>query len=111
MSSAIKYIELKSGYEDNGPAWIGQVQLSKSGCTVYFNWKAFKVSNKGGIKDNYFGLETGEEYWISGIKNDMTDWHWTGNGKIYIDSQNCKWVLEISKNRKTWFWSIWNSRN
>ena len=33
----IKYIELKTGYNDDGPAWIGNVKESKSGKTVYFN--------------------------------------------------------------------------
>jgi hypothetical protein len=29
----IKYVELKSGYADNGPAWIGRVKNSKTGNT------------------------------------------------------------------------------
>ena len=33
----IRYIELKAGYNDNGPAWIGNVKESKSGKTIYFN--------------------------------------------------------------------------
>jgi hypothetical protein len=32
----IKYIELKTGYSDYGPAWIGRVKKSKSGKTIYF---------------------------------------------------------------------------
>jgi len=27
------YIELKTGYQDNGPAWIGRVEFSQSGRT------------------------------------------------------------------------------
>ena len=27
----LKYIELKTGYNDDGPAWIGRVKASKSG--------------------------------------------------------------------------------
>jgi hypothetical protein len=30
------YIELKTGYQDNGPAWIGRVKFSKTGQTIYF---------------------------------------------------------------------------
>ncbi len=33
-----KFIELKSGYSDNGPAWIAHVKQSKSRRTVYFKW-------------------------------------------------------------------------
>ena len=33
----LRYVELKSGHSDNGPAWIGYVTESKSGRTLYFN--------------------------------------------------------------------------
>jgi hypothetical protein len=33
----LRYIELKSGHADNGPAWIGYVKYSQTGRTVYFN--------------------------------------------------------------------------
>ena len=79
----IRYIELKTGYSDNGPAWIGRVKLSKSGRTVYFNDHAFQRYN--GVSGNFIDVETGEEYWISGVKKDGTDRHRTGNGKITID--------------------------
>ena len=79
----IKYIELKTGYNDDGPAWIGRVKESKSGRTIYFNDHAFQRYN--GISGNYFDVETGEEYWISGIKKNGSDRHWAGHGKIIID--------------------------
>jgi len=41
MKTEIRYIELKTG-NDNGPAWIGKVKLSKTGRTIYFNDKAFR---------------------------------------------------------------------
>lgn len=81
----IRYIELKTGYSDNGPAWIGKVKLSRSGRTVYFNDHAFQRYN--GVSGNYFDVETGEEYWISSVKKDGTDRHWAGNGKIIIDKK------------------------
>ncbi len=79
---AIKYIELKSGYSDNGPAWIGKVKLSKSGLMIYFNDKGFKKCR--GSSANYYDVETGEEYWISGIKKDEANRHWAGSGRIVI---------------------------
>ena len=81
----IKYIELKTGYNDNGPAWIGKVKISKTGKTVYFNDHAFQKYN--GISGNFIDIETGEEYWISGVKKDGTDRHWAGCGKIIIDKK------------------------
>ncbi|MDR2835324.1 MAG: hypothetical protein LBV69_03870, partial [Bacteroidales bacterium] len=65
MEIVIRYIELKTGCADNGPAWIGKVKLSKSGNTVYFNNKALKKAN--GIIGNYYDMDTREEYWISSV--------------------------------------------
>ncbi|BDD03874.1 hypothetical protein [Aureibacter tunicatorum] len=85
MKSEIKYIELKSGYSGNGPAWIGKVEFSKSGQTVYFNGKSLKKLKSGGISGNHYDLESEDEYWISGVKKNGQDRHWAGGGKIMID--------------------------
>ncbi len=93
MALELKYIELKSGYENNGPAWIGRVKISRTGKTVYFNDHAFQKYN--GISGNYYDVESGEEYWISGIKKNGTDRHWTGCGKIIIDRKIISSYLSI----------------
>jgi hypothetical protein len=80
----LKYLELKSGYADNGPAWIAKVGVSKSGRTVYFNGKALKRGQ--GVSANHFDLETGEKWWISGVKKDGFDRHWAGSGKVSIEA-------------------------
>ncbi|MCT8341213.1 hypothetical protein MG296_14195 [Flavobacteriaceae bacterium TK19130] len=85
MKPELRYIELKTGFADNGPAWIGMAEFSKSGRTVYFNGKALKNSNAQGIAGNYYDIESGDEYWISGVKKNGTDRHWAGGGKIMID--------------------------
>lgn len=85
MKSELRYIELKSGFGDNGPAWIGIAEFSKTGRTIYFNGKALKNTNGRGISGNYYDIENGDEYWISGVKNNGTDRHWAGGGKIMID--------------------------
>ncbi|WP_179320726.1 hypothetical protein [Winogradskyella helgolandensis] len=85
MKPELKYIELKSGFGDTGPAWIGMAEFSKSGRTVYFNGKALKNSNAQGIAGNYYDIESGDEYWVSGIKKNGTDRHWAGGGKVMID--------------------------
>lgn len=95
MKPEIKYIELKSGFGDNGPAWIGMAEFSKSGRTVYFNGKALKNSNAQGIAGNYFDIENGDEYWVSGIKKNGTDRHWTGGGKIMIDKNIVELYLSL----------------
>jgi hypothetical protein len=65
--SMIRYIELKSGYHDDGPAWIARVAVSKSGRALYFNGKALKRSTQSG-SGNYYDVETNESYWVSGVK-------------------------------------------
>ncbi len=42
MIHDLMYIELKMGYSDDGPAWIGYVKTSKSKKTIYFNNHAFQ---------------------------------------------------------------------
>ncbi|WP_341904735.1 hypothetical protein [Fluviicola taffensis] len=87
MTKEIKYIELKSGFSDNGPAWIAEVEFSKSGQTVYFNDMALKKLKNTGINSNHFDIETGDEYWISGVKRNGQDRHWAGGGKIMLDEE------------------------
>jgi hypothetical protein len=79
----IKYIELKTGWSDDGPAWIGHVKESRSGATLYFNDHAFQHCR--GAAGNYVDIESGEIYWISGVKKNGEDRHWAGHGKVSID--------------------------
>ena len=95
MKTEIKYVELKSGFSNNGPAWIGLVFFSKSGKTIYFDGKAFQSLNGMGINGNYFDIETGEEYWISGVKKDMSDRHKSGEGKIFVEKRILNDYLNI----------------
>ena len=95
MRTEIKYLELKSGFSDNGPAWIGLVSFSKSGKTIYFDGKAFQSLNGNGINGNYFDIENGDEYWISGVKKDMTDRHKFGSGKILVEKRILSEYLKL----------------
>jgi hypothetical protein len=92
MESQLIYVELKSGYSDNGPAWIGKATFSKTGRTVYFNGQALKRSARG---ENHYDIETGDNYWISGIKKDASNRHWAGSGKIMIDKSVVQEYLDL----------------
>nr|WP_067055503.1 hypothetical protein [Mucilaginibacter sp. L294] len=96
MKQKLMYVELKTGYEDNGPAWIGMASFSKTGQTVYFNGLIFLKGERhsGGNHLEYF---TGDSYWISGIKKTGEDRHWAGSGKIKIDKQIVEQYLETTK--------------
>jgi hypothetical protein len=85
----LRYIELKSGHSDNGPAWIGYVMPSKSGRTLYFNGRGLmklKGQRRGDSGGNYIDMETGESFWVSGVKKDGQDRHWAGSGKVLIEA-------------------------
>ncbi len=45
MKPQIKYIELKTGHNDDGPAWIAVVELSKSGKTIYLMVMLLRVTD------------------------------------------------------------------
>lgn len=79
------HVELKSGYHDNGPAWIGRVTFSKTGRTIYYRGKSLRRITGGGISANHRDVATGEEYWVSGVKKNGEDRHWAGSGTVEID--------------------------
>jgi hypothetical protein len=95
MKYELLYVELKSGFGDNGPAWIGRGSRSKSGRTIYFNDQAFQPLGGQGIQGNYRNIETGDEYWISGLKKNQEDRHWAGSGFIMIDEEVVEEYLNI----------------
>ena len=90
----LRYIELKTGWNDNGPAWIGFVKESRSGKMVYFNDHAFQ--RHSGEYSNYIDVETQEEYWISRVKKNGEDRHWAGGGIITIDEKAVELYLSIT---------------
>lgn len=83
----IMYIELKSGYGDNGPAWIDKVRYSKSGRSVH--WRGKELLNVGsrGISGNHQDVETGDVYWVSGVKKDQQDRHSAGGGPVEVNPE------------------------
>lgn len=95
MKTKIMYIENKSSGGHHGLAWIGFVEFSKSGQTVYFNNKALKKLKNPGTWGNHFDIETGEEYWISGVKKNGQDRHWCGSGKIMLDKNSMNEYLKL----------------
>lgn len=93
FTARLKYIELKTGQEHRGPAWIARVTTSRSGTTVYFNGKALKQGRR--ISGNHFDASTGKEYWVSGIKKDGSDRHWAGAGKVSIEKSAVDEYLDV----------------
>ena len=78
------YIEFK-GEELIGTARIGQVSFSKSMKSIHYNGKTFQTLKGRGFKANYFDIDTGEYYWISGCKKDGRDRLYGERLPIHID--------------------------
>jgi hypothetical protein len=80
----VMYVEQKTArnrsLQDRGPAEVGEVSFSKTGSTIYFQGKSFKRENAS--CGNYRCIETGDVYWISGVKKRGTNRHWAGGGLI-----------------------------
>ncbi len=72
MKTRIMYVECKAEGL-SGPARIGCVSFSKSGATVYYAGREFRTLRGRGFKANYFDVETGDHYWISGCRKDGAD--------------------------------------
>jgi hypothetical protein len=80
----IMYIECKAGGL-TGAARVGRVTFSKTGSTLYYRGQTFQSLKGAGFKSNYYCVETGEEYWISGPKRRGGDALYGGSRPIEID--------------------------
>lgn len=76
------YIERMTGANHNGQAWIAVITFSRSGCTAYFNGKALGGKAQGG---EHWDKETGDYYWLSGVKKRGSNRHPHGSGDILVD--------------------------
>ncbi|MNT23375.1 hypothetical protein D3C72_1587920 [compost metagenome] len=68
----IMYIEDKSSGL-NGSARVGRVSFSKSGRSLHYTGRTFQSLTGTGFKANYFDVETGDHFWISGPRKDGRD--------------------------------------
>ena len=81
----LMYLESKEQAGNRGEARIGWVTFSKTGRSIYYKGSRFQRLKGGGVSGNYFEVDTGTEYWISGVKKDGQDRHWAGGGPVEID--------------------------
>lgn len=66
------YIEDKDGVAALA-ARIGKFSRSKTGKTLKYDGREFQSLKGSGFKANYFDVETGDHYWISGCRKDRND--------------------------------------
>jgi hypothetical protein len=72
-SRRVMYLENKSGQIDGADARIGWVEFSRTGQTIYYRGRSLQKGQ--GISSNFFDVETGEEYWVSGVKQRGSNAH------------------------------------
>jgi hypothetical protein len=90
----IMYIECKGGAGLHGSARIGRVTFSRTGATLHYGGKSFQSLKGSGFKANYFEVETGEHYWISGPRRDGTD-------RLYKSD----WPIDIDEDVREEYWT------
>jgi len=84
LAGRIMYIECKAGGL-TGAARIGRVTFSKTGRTLYYGGQTFQSLKGAGFKSNFYCVETGDDYWISGPKRRGGDALYGGSTPIEID--------------------------
>jgi len=86
VQKRVMYVELKTGLNHDGPAWIGRVRFSNTGRTLYYRGRRLRSLKGGsGMTANHVHIDTREEFWVSAVKNDRHDRHWAGHGPVEID--------------------------
>src|SRR5688572_13371258 len=84
MKTRVMYIESKAGGL-TGPGRIGRVRFSKTGATLYYGGRSFQSLKGSRFKSNYYDVETGEPYWISGPKRNGGDQLYATNIAVEVD--------------------------
>jgi hypothetical protein len=84
QAGRIMYIECKAGGL-TGAARIGRVTFSKTGRTLYYRGQRFQSLKGAGFKSNFYDVDSGEDYWISGPKRAGGDALYGGSIPIEID--------------------------
>jgi hypothetical protein len=73
MRRRVMYVENKHGLIDGVQGRIGWVSFSKTGQTVYYRGRTLQKGS--GISGNFFDVESGDEYWVSGVKRRGSNVH------------------------------------
>lgn len=83
----LMYIEAKSGLIAGAQARIGWVSFSRSGRSVRYRNHIFARIKGGGIAGNYYEVESGREFWITGVKSRGCNRHPSASGvAVVVDS-------------------------
>jgi len=87
----IMYLEPGGGLAGGG-ARIGLVVLSKTGRSLYYAGRTFRSLAGRGYKANYYDVDNGGAWWISGPRHD-------GNDALYPE------IVEIDEDVRVAYWT------
>jgi hypothetical protein len=85
LSRRLMYVENKDGDIDGVPARVGWVEFSKTGKTVFYRGRELASIGGRGVRGNFMDAKTGEEYWVSGVKQRGSNTHWAEKVSVEID--------------------------
>lgn len=54
-----------------------------------------KGQRRGESGGNYIDMETGESFWVSGVKKNGQDRHWAGSGKVLVEAAALTEYLKV----------------
>ena len=97
----VLYGENKDGDIDRVEGRIGWVTLSQSGKSIYYRDRALKKAIGGDIRGNFNDENTGEEYWVSGIKLRGSNRHWAKPVAIEIEDDAQEEYKRIKTGKKS----------
>ena len=66
LAQRLLYVGNKDGLIDGARARIGWAGFSRSGRSVLYRGRTLLKAR--GVRGNFLDVETGEEYWVSGVK-------------------------------------------
>ena len=73
VSKRLMYVESKSGALEGADARIGWVTFSKTGKSIYYRGRSLLRAK--GVAGNYIDADSGEEFWVSGVKQRGSNVH------------------------------------
>ena len=91
LPSRIMYIESK-GDGITGPAPSAALPSRRAARRFYYRGKRFRSLKGAGFKSNYYEVDSGDEYWISGCKRSGDDRLYSGTVQIDDDVPQEYWV-------------------
>lgn len=95
----LMYVENKDGTIGGSDARIGWVTFSKTGSTVYY--AGLTLIKAQGVSGNFRDEDSGDEYWVSGIKTRGSNVHYAEHASVEIDADALEAYTELKSGAKT----------